>query len=83
MIDILVGKTTPFIQREGDPLLQFPKKDVSVGHRPSESGIVDTVMVTTNEMGYKLVKVRVRQVQHNLLNANCLGESPPNRRQIL
>lgn len=43
--------------------MQFPKKDVSVGHRPSESGIVDTVMVTTNSMGYKLVKVRVRQVR--------------------
>eukprot|EP01126_Amoeba_proteus_P061734 TRINITY_DN8316_c0_g2_i2.p1 TRINITY_DN8316_c0_g2~~TRINITY_DN8316_c0_g2_i2.p1 ORF type:complete len:843 (-),score=171.90 TRINITY_DN8316_c0_g2_i2:283-2460(-) len=61
--DILVGKTTPLPQREGEPLLQFPKKDVSVAHRPSEMGIVDSVLLSTNESGYKLVTVRVRQMR--------------------
>jgi len=60
--DIIIGKTAPIQQREGE-VLQYPKKDTSAAHRPSESGIVDTVMVTTNAKGFKMVAVRCRQVR--------------------
>jgi DNA-directed RNA polymerase II subunit RPB2 len=60
--DILIGKTTPVPARDDHPV-QFPKKDNSVPHRPSEVGIVDQVLITTNEKGLKYVKVRVRSVR--------------------
>jgi len=60
--DILIGKTTPLPSRD-EELLQYPKKDTSTPHRPSEIGIVDAVMLTTNSKGFKRVTVRVRQVR--------------------
>jgi DNA-directed RNA polymerase II subunit RPB2 len=58
--DILIGKTSPLPSRDGEQL-QYPKKDTSISHRPSEIGIVDAVMVTTNSKGFKRVTVRCRQ----------------------
>eukprot|EP01125_Pyxidicula_operculata_P003220 TRINITY_DN1367_c1_g2_i2.p1 TRINITY_DN1367_c1_g2~~TRINITY_DN1367_c1_g2_i2.p1 ORF type:complete len:1211 (-),score=312.38 TRINITY_DN1367_c1_g2_i2:298-3930(-) len=60
--DVLIGKTTPVPQREGQSV-QFPTKDNSVFHRKSEVGIVDSVMLTRNEKGFRYVKCRVRSVR--------------------
>lgn len=56
----MIGKTSPLPSRDGEQL-QYPKKDTSISHRPSEIGIVDAVLVTTNSKGFKRVTVRVRQ----------------------
>ena len=40
---------------------RWSKKDVSTSLRNSESGMVDSVMLTTNDAGARFVKVRVRE----------------------
>ena len=53
--DILIGKTSGACNTE--------KKDQSVSMRTSETGTVDSVMVSTNEQGMKLVKTKVRSIR--------------------
>jgi len=68
--DIIMGKTAPIEQQQqvlpgGDMKRQTRqlKRDASKCLRYSESGIVDEVMLTTNEENQKFVKVRVRSVR--------------------
>jgi DNA-directed RNA polymerase II subunit RPB2 len=64
--DILIGKTSPLQQAEGLSAAQ-PKKqtrrDASIAMRANESGIVDNVMLTTDQKGFKFCKVRIRGVR--------------------
>ena len=64
--DVLIAKVSP--PRFTEPYrvmgLEFEeKKDESVTVRHGERGTVDTVFITTNSEGFKLVKVRVRDLR--------------------
>ncbi len=61
--DIIIGKTTP-IPPDNEELGQrtkyHTKRDASTPLRSTENGIVDQVVLTTNQEGLKFVKVRMR-----------------------
>ncbi|ODV89378.1 hypothetical protein CANCADRAFT_32658 [Tortispora caseinolytica NRRL Y-17796] len=61
--DIIIGKTTP-ISPDSEELGQrtkfHTKRDASTPLRSTESGLVDQVLLTTNQEGLKFVKVRMR-----------------------
>jgi intein/homing endonuclease len=54
--DYVFGRTISSMNEER-------KKNISVSVRPSDTGVVDTVIVTTNQLGVKMVKVKVRSVR--------------------
>lgn len=58
---VLIGKVTPTgeVNTKGESSL----KDSSTGLRKAERGTVDEVMLTTNDSGYRFVKVKVRSVR--------------------
>ncbi|MEM3036314.1 MAG: DNA-directed RNA polymerase subunit B, partial [Thermoplasmata archaeon] len=60
--DVLVGKTSPPRFLEEQPGLLGPQKrrESSISMRPEETGIVDSVMLTTSENNNRLVKIKVR-----------------------
>ena len=66
--DIIIGKTD-LILRNSDSMeqqsigLRKLKKDISIPLRSSENGIVDTVMITNNYDGYRMVKVKCRSIR--------------------
>lgn len=65
--DVLIGKTTPLggagpVGMTGGPGHRS-KKDSSTVMRSHEDGIVDRVMLTTNQEGFKFCKVRVISLQ--------------------
>ncbi|KAF2668522.1 DNA-directed RNA polymerase II subunit RPB2 [Microthyrium microscopicum] len=61
--DIIIGKTAP-IDPDSEELGQrtkaHTKRDVSIPLRSTESGIVDSVLLTTNEQDLKFIRVRTR-----------------------
>ena len=64
--DVMIGKTIAL--QDGDDALdptakKYTKKDASLFAKPTEKGIIDSVMVTINEDGYKFVKIRLRSVR--------------------
>ncbi len=65
--DILIGKTSPprFMEeyREFEPTGGPYRRDTSIGVRPSESGVVDTVVMTQSSEGGKMYKIRVRDMR--------------------
>ncbi|KAK1753932.1 hypothetical protein QBC47DRAFT_385223 [Echria macrotheca] len=61
--DIIIGKTAPINPDNaelGQRTVQHVKRDASTPLRGTEKGIVDSVIVTTNQDGCRYVKVRVR-----------------------
>lgn len=64
--DILVGKVIIQEDFAGDNSVDKPKtlKDDSLRLRRNETGTVDTVMISENQDGYKIVKVKVRQKRY-------------------
>ncbi|KAL4423802.1 hypothetical protein ABPG75_001103 [Micractinium tetrahymenae] len=61
--DIVIGKTSP-IPDDGSGMPQrYSKKDGSTSLRHSESGMIDSVLVTTGADGQRFVKMRVRSVR--------------------
>jgi DNA-directed RNA polymerase subunit B len=64
--DILIGRTSPprFMEEYKEFEVKGPyRRDTSVGVRPSEIGVVDTVVMTQSVEGGKMFKVRVRDVR--------------------
>ncbi len=61
--DILIGKTSPprFMEEYRGFEVRGPQlRDTSVGVRPTEIGVVDTVFITKDIEGSQLIKVKVR-----------------------
>lgn len=62
--DIVIGKTTPLPDDpNGAVASRYSKRDCSVALKHSESGMVDQVMITTNQDGQRFVKMRVSGAQ--------------------
>lgn len=71
--DILVGKVAPLDSTQDESGERPPsmaalagaktKKDLSQGAKSTESGVVDKVLLATNEEGARFVKVRLRSVR--------------------
>eukprot|EP00672_Neobodo_designis_P021100 CAMPEP_0174835664 /NCGR_PEP_ID=MMETSP1114-20130205/5523_1 /TAXON_ID=312471 /ORGANISM="Neobodo designis, Strain CCAP 1951/1" /LENGTH=1190 /DNA_ID=CAMNT_0016069617 /DNA_START=24 /DNA_END=3596 /DNA_ORIENTATION=- len=63
--DILVGKTAPIrrTEQDDDDQARYLKTDSSLSSRPAEKGIVDSVMLTENEKGYRFTKVKLRTIK--------------------
>lgn len=64
--DILIGKITPISSirgGKGKENMRFEYKDSSTGMKPHESGVVDSVLRSTDQDGFHFVKVRVRTMK--------------------
>ena len=63
--DVIIGKTLTLPDPDDDTGGGRPhlKKDASTFLRASETGIVDQVLVSVNDDGYKFVKVKVRTIK--------------------
>jgi len=64
--DILIGKTSPprFMEEYRELESSGPyRRDTSIGVRPSETGVVDTIMLTQSSEGGKMFKVRIRDMR--------------------
>jgi len=64
--DILIGRTSPprFIEEYKEFEVKGPyRRDTSVGVRPSENGVVDSVIMTQSVEGGKMYKIRVRDMR--------------------
>lgn len=63
--DVLIGKVSPsrFMATQELTGSEQAKQDTSIVMRHGEKGVVDMVMITTDNDGNKLVKVRVRDLR--------------------
>jgi len=62
--DIIIGKTAPLPEDDNAVLSKrFSKKDCSTGMKHAETGIIDQVLLTTNDQGLRFVKLRVRSMR--------------------
>ena len=62
--DVVIGKTTPIpMDSAGAEPSRYSRKDCSTSLRNSESGMIDQVILTTNEKGFKFLKMRVRSIR--------------------
>jgi len=61
--DMIIGKTTPIPDEANEPQSRFSKKDCSTAMKSTENGIIDGVLLSTNDQGLRFVKVRIRSVR--------------------
>eukprot|EP00899_Mesostigma_viride_P018122 jgi/Mesvir1/26310/Mv22493-RA.1 len=62
--DVIIGKTMPLPEdKTGARAARFTKLDKSTCLRGSENGMIDQVLLTTNDAGMRFVKIRVRSVR--------------------
>lgn len=62
--DVLIGKTVPAAVVVSSGILgQATKKDESKAMKSTEKGIIDHVLLSTNDKGHQFVKVRVRNIR--------------------
>lgn len=61
--DVVIGKTSPLADDGSGMPQRFSRKDCSTSLRHSESGMVDSVLVTTGADGSRFVKMRVRSIR--------------------
>ncbi|KZV98958.1 DNA-directed RNA polymerase II, subunit 2 [Exidia glandulosa HHB12029] len=64
--DIIIGKTAPLpadSEELGQRTRSHNRRDVSTPLKSTENGIVDQVLITTNNDGQKFVKVRIRSTR--------------------
>ena len=70
--DIIIGKTGLIrIEEDSDEendnkdinVIVKRKQDISEAIRPNESGIIESVMLTTDRQGYKMAKVKCRSIR--------------------
>ena len=64
--DVVIGKTVRINTENQDPMAataRFEKRDKSMVLKKNENGVIDQVMVTTNDKGYKFVKIRLRAIR--------------------
>ena len=64
--DILIGKTSPprFMEEYREFESSGPyRRDTSIGVRPSEAGVIDTVVMTQSNEGGKMYKIRARDMR--------------------
>jgi DNA-directed RNA polymerase subunit B len=64
--DILIGKTSPprFMEEYREFESSGPyRRDTSIGVRPSEAGVIDTIVMTQSNEGGKMYKIRARDMR--------------------
>eukprot|EP00929_Paragymnodinium_shiwhaense_P044473 TRINITY_DN22811_c0_g1_i2.p1 TRINITY_DN22811_c0_g1~~TRINITY_DN22811_c0_g1_i2.p1 ORF type:complete len:596 (-),score=125.30 TRINITY_DN22811_c0_g1_i2:168-1955(-) len=61
--DILIGKTTPLEKDPSQEIQKHDRRDCSVAVRTAEVGVIDNVMLSVNQNGFKFTKVRVRMLK--------------------
>ena len=64
--DILIGKTSPprFMEEYREFESSGPyRRDTSIGVRPSETGVIDTIVMTQSNEGGKMYKIRARDMR--------------------
>nr|WP_083757846.1 DNA-directed RNA polymerase subunit B [Desulfurococcus amylolyticus] len=63
--DVLIGKVSPprFLSTQEYEVGGLTRQDTSIVMRHEEKGIVDTVLITMDSEGNKLIKVRVRDLR--------------------
>lgn len=61
--DIIIGKTVAMPDNIPGMSQRYTKRDLSTSMKGSDTGIVDQVLITTNDEGLRFVKMRIRSIR--------------------